>query len=81
MRKISKRGYLTMASIVVLVGLIYCYYQRTHMNIIHNGKIDLEVGESLTFEAVEYLDLLFYLLLKRIRFQKRQKFILKIWNI
>lgn len=73
MRKISKRGYLTMASIVVLVGLIYCYYQRTHMNIIHNGKIDLEVGESLTFEAVEYLDLLFYLPFEKNQISKEAK--------
>lgn len=73
MRKISKRGYLTMASIVVLVGLIYCYYQRSHMNIIHNGKIDLEVGESLTFEAVEYLDLLFYLPFEKNQISKEAK--------
>ncbi|WP_028043939.1 C39 family peptidase [Candidatus Stoquefichus massiliensis] len=61
MRHLKKRVYVLPILFVGIIGLIYCLYHRSHIDVLNNGRIYLEAGEKLSHDASEYLNLNFYL--------------------
>lgn len=61
MRCLRKRVYVLFVMLICLIGLIYCLYHRSWIDVINDGRIYLEVGEKLSNDATQYLDLKFYL--------------------
>lgn len=61
MQKYNVKKICFLVTFVVILCIVFIFYQRSRIFVKNNGIIQIEVGETYSQDAIDYLSLHFYL--------------------